>query len=394
MPLTNLQIQSTKPAAKPQKLFDEKGLYLLIQPSGGKWWRFKYRFNGKERLLALGTYPEISLATARELRDEARAQVAREVDPSELKKTRKAARVQAAQNTFAAVAAEWITKQASTWSQGHTARVQKSLENDIFPTIGKKPISEIKAGDILAAVRQIESRGAVETAHRALSNCGQIMRFAIQTGRAESDPSVNLRGALPPAKTKHLAAITKPENVAKLLAKIHGYQGTYIVRSALQFAPLVFVRPGELRTAKWHDIDFVSAEWRFRVTKTNTDHIVPLSRQALAVLTDLQKYTSGSEYVFPSARSFRKPMSENAILAALRSLDIPKEEMSGHGFRAMARTILEEVLGFRAEVIEQQLAHAVRDPLGRAYNRTTHLPERARMMQNWADYLDNLKKNK
>lgn len=388
MPLTNLQIQGAKPADKPQKLFDEKGLYLLVQPNGGKWWRFKYRFGGKERLLALGTYPEISLAVARELRDEARAQVAREVDPSELKKARKSARVQAAQNTFAAVATEWIAKQSSKWSPGHTTRVQKSLENDIFPTLGKKPVSEIKAGEILAAIRKIEHRGAIETAHRALSNCAQIMRFAVQTGRAESDPSANLKGALPPVKTKHLAAVTEPHKVGPLLRKLKGYAGTATVRAALQLAPLVFVRPGELRTARWEDVDLDSQEWRFKVTKTDTDHIVPLASQAVDILKELHALNGQSKFVFPGARTIRKPMSENAILAALRSLDVPKDEMSGHGFRAMARTILEEVLDYRPEIIELQLAHAVRDPLGRAYNRTKHLSARKEMMQAWADWLD------
>jgi integrase len=388
MPLTNLQIQSARPSDKPRKLFDGNGLFLLIQPSASKWWRFKYRFNGKEKLLAIGTFPEISLAAARELRDEARAQVARGVDPCELRKIKKNAKAQAAQNTFASVADEWLAKKSSTWSQGHCARVRKSLENNVYPPLGRRPISEIRALDVLAAIRKIESRGAVETAHRVLSNCGQIMRFAVQTGRAQSDPCINLKGALAPVKTKHLSAVTDPSKVGPLLKKLAGYQGTATVRAALKLAPLVFVRPGELRAARWADIDFATQEWRFRVTKTNTDLIVPLSTQAVDILEELKALNGESKFVFPGARTIHKPMSENAVLAALRALDIAKDEMSGHGFRAMARTILEEVLGYRPEVLELQLAHAVKDPMGRAYNRTTHLPERKKMMQQWANWLE------
>jgi integrase len=388
MPLTNLQIQAARPSNKPWKLFDQKGLYLLIQPSGGKWWRFKYRFNGREKLLALGTYPEIGLATARELRDEARSLVARDTDPSAVRRALKTSRAEVAKNTFISVATEWIAKKSSTWSSGHTSRVRKSLESDIYPLVGSRSISELKAGDFLHAVRRIEDRGAVETAHRALSNCSQIMRFAVQTQRAEFDPCLNLRGALPPVKVKHLSAVTDPSMVGPLLQKLGSYQGTATVRAALKLAPLVFVRPGELRSAKWENMDLENCEWRFRVSKTNTDHIVPLSRQAGEILRDLKAFNGQSIFVFPGARTVKKPMSENALLAALRNLDIPKEEMSGHGFRAMARTILEEVLGYRPEVIELQLAHAVRDPLGRAYNRTTHLPARHEMMQAWADWLD------
>jgi integrase len=388
MALTNTQIQKARPESKPRKLFDEKGLFLLIHPKGGKWWRFKYRFDGKERLLALGTHPEISLALARELRDEARSLVARSVDPSELKRTRKAARLEATGNSFAAIASEWLAKKSSVWSPGHSIRVQRSLENDIYPALGQRPISELKASDFLPTIRKIERRGAIETAHRALSNCSQIMRFAVQTGRADSDPCINLKGALQPVKTKHLAAITEPSKVGPLLKKLNSYKGTFGVCCALKLSPLVFVRPGELRSAKWRDINLDEAEWRYRVGKTDSDHIVPLSRQAVAILRDLYALTHQSVFVFPNARSIQKCMSENAVLAALRALDIPAEEMCGHGFRAMARTILEETLGYRPDIVEMQLAHAVRDPLGRAYNRTTHLQTRKEMMQAWADWLE------
>lgn len=388
MPLTNLAIQAAKADDRPIKLFDGRGLFLLVTPNGSKGWRFKYRFHSKEKLISLGTYPEISLAEARDRLEECRRQVARGVDPSEFRKLHRSRNLEQAANSFEAVALEWQAKKASSWSAGHKSRLESRLKNDVLPLIGSQPVTDITARQVLQVIRKIEERGAVESAHRALSNCSQIMRYAVQTGRAERDPCVDLRGALPPVKTRHLAAIVKPQEIGALLLKLYGYRGSHVVRCALRIAPLVFVRPGELRQAKWADIDFESAEWRFLVTKTSTEHIVPLARQAVEILRDLQKFSSKSEFVFPGARSITKPMSENAVLAALRALDIPKEEMSGHGFRAMARTILEEELGFRPELIEHQLAHSVRDPLGRAYNRTTHLAERKRMMQEWADWLD------
>ena len=249
----------------------------------------------------------------------------------------------------------------------------------------------INAPKLLAVIRRIENCGALETAHRTLSNCGQIFRYAIATGRAQRHPSADLRGALPPVKEKHFAAITEPKQVAQLLHSIDEYIGTLIVHCALRLAPLVFVRPGELRSAEWANIDLEKSEWRYTVTKTNTEHIVPLSRQAISILTELQSLTGQGRFAFPSARSNTRPMSDNAILAAMRRLGIDKDEMTGHGFRAMARTVLVEVLGVRPDFIEHQLAHAVRDPNGRAYNRTAHLPERRKMMQQWADYLDDLK---
>lgn len=242
-------------------------------------------------------------------------------------------------------------------------------------------------------IRRIEQRGALETAHRALGNCGQVFRYAVATGRAERDPTGDLKGALPPVKGTHFAAVTDSKKVGEVLQAIDAYEGTLIVRCALRLAPLVFVRPGELRHAEWADIDLDAAEWPYTVSKTNTQHIVPLSRQAVEILQELNPLTGQGQYVFPSARNPKgdRPMSDNAILAAMRRMGISKEEMSGHGFRAMARTILDEVLGFRPDFIEHQLAHAVRDPNGRAYNRTAHLPERRKMMQAWADYLDKLK---
>jgi len=408
MPLTDSAIRNAKPGVipaspkdkegkparktdKPYRLFDEKGLYLEVHPAGGKWWRFKYRFGGKEKRLSLGVYPETSLADARTKRDEARAQVAEGIDPGVNRKAVKAARADRAANSFEVVAREWFEKQSAGWVESHGGRILKRLERDIFPWLGGRPIAEMAPPELLAALRRIEERGAIETAHRALANCGQVFRYAIATGRATSDPSRDLRGALASIKGDHFAAITDPKRVPDLLRAIDGYQGTLTVRCALRLAPLVFVRPGELRGAQWADIDLETAEWRFTVSKTKTEHIVPLSRQAVEILKELKPLTGGGRYVFPGARSPKRPMSENAILAALRGAGIPREEMTGHGFRAMARTLLDEALHVPAHLIEHQLAHAVRDPLGRAYNRTAHLPERHAMMQQWADYLDKLK---
>lgn len=391
MPLSDTAIRKTKPSDKPIRLFDEKGLYLEIAPSGGRWWRFKYRFEGKEKRLSLGVYPDISLKLARERRDEARQLVANGIDPSIHRKAEKATRHAIATNSFEAIAREWHTKHATKWAASHGDKIIRRLERDIFPWLGNQAISDIKAPDLLAVVRRIEERGAIETAHRALQNCGQVFRYAVATGRAERDPTGDLRGALAPITPNHFPAITEPQAVGELLRAIDGYQGTPVVSAALKLAPMVFVRPGELRTAKWGDVDLEAAEWSYTTSKTATQHIVPLSRQAVEILKSLQPITGRSDYVFPSARSNDRPMSDNAILAAMRRLGIPKEEMTGHGFRAMARTILDEVLGIAPHIIEHQLAHAVRDPLGRAYNRTSHMPDRKRMMQLWADYLDGLK---
>lgn len=391
MPITDPKIRQAKPGEKSARLYDEKGLYLEVAPSGGKWWRFKYRFGGKEKRLSLGVYPEVTLAQARGKRDEARQLVAEGVDPGVNRKALKAARADRAANSFEVVAREWFEKQSPAWADAHGGRILKRLERDIFPWLGGRPVAEITPPELLATVRRIEERGAIETAHRAIANCGQVFRYAVATGRATSDPSRDLRDALPPIKGEHFAAITDPKRVPDLLRALDGYQGTLTVRCALRLAPLVFVRPGELRNAQWADIDLDAAEWRFTVSKTKTEHIVPLSRQAVAILNELHPLTGTGRYVFPGARSPKRPMSENAILAALRGAGIPREEMTGHGFRAMARTLLDEALHVPAHLIEHQLAHAVRDPLGRAYNRTAHLPERHAMMQQWADYLDKLR---
>ncbi len=319
----------------------------------------------------------------------------REIDPSEHRQALKAARAQQASNSFEGVAREWIAKHTPNWTPSHSSRIISQLVRDVFPWIGGKPVAAVTPSQLLAVARRVEQRGALETAHRVLQNCGQVFRYAVATGCATHDPSVVLRGALPSVKGGHFAALTDPKKVGPLLRVLDGYEGSLIVRCALRLAPLVFVRPGELRRAEWKDIDLEAAEWRFNVTKTATLHLVPLSRQAIEILRELYPPTGHGRFVFPSARTPRgdRPMSDNAVLAALRRLGIGKEEMSGHGFRAMARTILDEVLGFRPDYIEHQLAHVVRDPLGRAYNRAAHLPKRRKIMQVWADYLDELKTN-
>ena len=401
MPLTDTAIRNAKPGitpagketAKPYKLGDAGGLYLEVAPTGGKWWRLKYRHGGKEKRLSLGVYPDVSLKDARQRRDDARKLLANDIDPAENRKAVKASQAERAGNSFEVIAREWYAKQSATWSENHGSRIIQRLERDIFPWIGGRPIAEITAHELLAVLRRIEARGAVETAHRAHQNCGQVIRYAVATGRAARDPSPDLKGALPPVKEKHHAAITDPKKIGALLRAIDDYQGQFVTKCALRIAPLVFVRPGELRKAEWAEFDLDKAEWNIPAErmKMREPHLVPLSAQAVAILLELHPLTGQGKFVFPGARTNGRPMSDNAILAALRRMGFAKDEMSGHGFRAMARTILDEVLGVRPDYIEHQLAHAVRDPNGRAYNRTAHLVERHKMMQQWADYLDKMK---
>lgn len=391
MMLTNIQIQKATPADKPIRLFDGRGLYLEISPTGGKLWRFKYRFDGKEKRLALGKYPEISLADARKRREAARELIAHEIDPGEDRKAKRAERAARLENNFEAVAREWFAKHSPNWAPTHADKIIKRLENDVFPWLGKRPVADITAPELLKVLRRIEERGAVDTAHRAHQNCGQVMRYAVATGRAARDPSGDLRGSLPAPKHTHFAALTEPLQVAGLLRAMDAFEGTFTVQCALRLAPLVFVRPGELRKARWADIDLDKAEWRYVVSKTKTDHLVPLSTQAVAILRDLHAKTGHREHVFPG-RSPRKPMSDMALNAALRRLGYDtKTEITGHGFRAMARTILHQELNFAPELIEHQLAHRVPDSLGAAYNRTKFIEQRRVMMQSWSDYLEKLK---
>ena len=350
MVLTDIAIRNAKPAEKPLRLYDRDGLYLEISPAGGKWWRLKYHFAGKEKRISLGVHPEVDLKKARQRTLEARQLIAERVDPSEHKKAAQRAAKQQDAYRFEAVAREWITRMAPGWAPRHAARVLARFERDVFPWLGPQPIARIGAPDVLSVLRRIETRGAIESAHRALTSCSQVFRYAVAMGRADRDPTRDLRGALPPVKVTHFAAITEPQRVGLLLRALDNYQGTPVVRGALRLAPMVFVRPGELRAAQWGNIDLATEEWRFTVSKTQTEHIVPLARQAVAILRDLQPLTGRSRYVFPSARGHQRPMSDNAILAAMRTLHIGKEDMSGHGFRALARTILDEVLHYRPDL--------------------------------------------
>ncbi|KOB26930.1 tyrosine-type recombinase/integrase [Xanthomonas arboricola] len=393
VPLTDTAIRKAKPAAKVQKLRDGGGLYVLLRPDGAKWWRWDYRrpVTSKRNTLSLGTYPDVSLATARERHAAARKLLAEGIDPGEQRKAEKSATLERSANTFEAIAAEHLSMRANKLSAGSVVRERRLLEKDLGPYIGSRPVDAIPARDLLQALRKIEARGAVETAHRARMLAAQVFRYAIATGRAERNPASDLKGALTPPEGRHFASVTEPALVGELLRAIHGYRGSPVVMGALQLAPLVFVRPGELRRARWENIDLDSSEWRFIATKTAQSHVVPLSSQAVAILRDLHPLTGRGEFVFPSVRGRWRPMSENTINAALRRLGYDSDTMTGHGFRAMARTVLDEVLGFRPDYIEHQLAHAVRDPNGRAYNRTAHLVERRKMMQAWADYLDSLR---
>ena len=355
-------------------------------------WRLKYRMNGKEKRLAFGAYPEIGLADARQQRALARKRIASGIDPATIRKAQKEADTEESE-TFEVIAREWHTKFSPTWAVSHAETTLRRMERDLFPWIGKHPISKIKPSEVLGALRRVESRGALESARRLKIIAGQVFRYAVATGRAERDPAADLKGALPQPIERHHAAITDPKEVGPLLRAIDGYQGHFVVKCALRLAPLLFVRPGELRHAEWSEIDLDEAAWNIPgpKMKTREPHLVPLAEQAVEILRELHPLTGASRFVFPSARSSARPMSDNAVNAALRRMGYDKETMTGHGFRAMARTILDEVLQVRPDYIEHQLAHAVRDPNGRAYNRTAHLEARRKMMRRWADYLDGLR---
>lgn len=392
MPLTDTAIRTAKSSEKPYKLADEKGLFLLVNPNGSKWWRLKFRVDGKEKLLSLGTYPDVGLKDARAKRDEARKMLADGVDPGENRKAQKASKSERAANSFEVICREWLEQRKDTVEPAQTAKTLSRMENDVFPWIGGKAITDLTAPDVLSVMRRMDERGARYTAHWVRSEISRAFRYAIATGRAERDPCPDLRGAIPPAKETHFAAITDPKEVGGLLRAIDGFRGTFVVKSALLLAPLLFVRPGELRQAEWASFDLDKSAWRYFINKTKTEHLVPLSSQAVAVLKELHTLTGHGRFVFPGARGNARPMSEAAVNAALRRMGFDtKTEISGHGFRAMARTILHEELHVKPEVIEHQLAHSVPDALGTAYNRTKFLKERKAMMQLWADYLDKLK---
>jgi integrase len=368
-------------------------MYLEIAPSGGRWWRWKYRYAGKEKRISLGTFPDVSLALARDRRDEARKLLDNGIDPSQQRKAEKAALLKQCEYTFQSIAEQWHEQRVPVLSAVHAEDIEQLLERDVYPHIGERPIAQIEAPELLALLRRIEARKVGVTTHRALSYIRMVFAYAIACGRCHRNPASDLRGALAPTKEKHLPAITTPAEFGNLLRALDSYRGTFVVECALKLAPLVAVRPGELRKAKWADINLESATWSFVASKTQTSHIVPLATQAVEILRELHKLTGNSVggYVFPSARSARRPMSDNAVLVALRTLGFAKDVMTGHGFRTAFRTIGAEALRLKPELLEMQLAHTVTNPLGRAYDRTEFLTERTRMMQKWANYLDALR---
>ena len=392
MPLTEIQIKNAKPQEKPYKLTDGNGLYLLINPKG-KYWRYDYRIYGKRKTLAIGIYPVTTLANAREKHLAARRLLAQEppIDPSEFKKQQRTEQKKVVENAFENIAREWLVHYRPSVNSTHHERTMRRLEVYLFPWIGKEEISTLTPPDILKPIKLIQEQNKLETAHRVLQVTSQIFRYAVRTGRADRDITADLRGAIPSGRTRHMASMTEPEDVAQLMKAIQGFKGSLTVQIALKLAPLVFVRPGELRRARWADIDLDAKEWRYMVTKTKTEHLVPLSTQAVELLKTIHPISGHGEWVFRGGHDPRKPMSEAAINAALKRMGYDtQKDITGHGFRAMARTILHERLNFDPYVIEHQLAHKVPDALGAAYNRTKFIEQRKKMMQKWADYLSNL----
>jgi len=390
--LTATAVKRAKPNAKPYSLVDGGGLYLLVKPNGSKCWRYNYRFLGKQKTLAIGVYPDISLAEARKHHDLARNKLADGIDPNAYKKAHKAALRSALTNSFEVIALEWLVKRGPK-SEGGDKRLNRLLKKDLFPYIGNQPVSTITAPELLKALRRIENRGAINTAHRAKQIASMVFRYAVATGRAERDPSTDLKGALAQPQKTHFKAITEPSEVALLMRAIDSYQGTPTVVAALKLTPLLFCRPGELRNLEWVDVKLKRSciELPKEKMKMGKAHIIPLCTQAVDILEDLHLITGREKYVFPSARGASRPLSENGVRTALRTMGFTNEQICPHGFRALARTLLDEVLHFPTDWIEHQLAHAVNDPTGGAYNRTKHLPLRYKMMQTWADYLDSLK---
>ena len=388
MPLTNLKVDKAKPKEKQYKLADERGMYLLIHPKGGKWWRLDYRFQGKRKTLSLGTVPDVSLKEARKKRDEARSILDDGADPSYYRASAKAF----GEDSFEAVAREWFEKFRGQWAQSHAVKILGRLEKDLLPWVGSRPIDAIEPPELLRAFRRVENRGALETAHRIQQIASRVFRYGVATGRCSRDPTADLKGALPPNRSNHFATITDPKEIGGLLRAIDGYQGSPITRSALTLAPLVFVRPGELRHAEWMEIHPDRAEWRIPAAKMKMkrDHIVPLSDQAIQILEEIKPLTGNGRYVFPSVLTTGRPMSDNTINSALRRLGYSKDEMTGHGFRSMASTVLNEN-SWTPDAIERQLAHVEGNSIRAAYNYAEHLEERRRMMQWWADYLDGLR---
>ena len=389
--LTASAVKQSKCSGRAYKMADGGGLYLHVK-SSGKYWRYKYRVEGTEKLLALGVFPDISLAEARKRHQTAREELTNGIDPSEVRKVQKITKSLTNKDGFEAVAREWFNQRLLDKSASHKVRTMRILEKDLFPSIGNRPISKITAPELLAVLRKIEER-TIDIAHRAKQVASAVFRYAVATGRAKDDPSRDLTGALKTRTKAHHAAITDPEELGRLLVAMDGYEGSLVVTTALQLSALLFQRPGEIRHMEWLEINWEKNLWEIPASKMkmNLDHLVPLCRQARELLTQIHKLTGRAKYVFPSARGASRPLSENGVRTALRSLEFDNNTMTPHGFRATARTILDEELECRVDFIEHQLAHAVRDANGRAYNRTTHLEGRTKMMQQWADYLDDLR---
>src|SRR5450755_46658 len=391
--LTRLQIEAIRSPPKTLRLYDGRGLYIEFSPSGGRWWRLKYRFKGKEKRISLGVYPDTGIKEARDKREAARQQIAAGMDPGQQRKAERQTLTEQTQNTFEAIVREWFAMVSPTWVKSHSGKIIRRLEREVFPWLGSKPIKEVTAPELLAVLRRIEARGFNETAHRTMQHCGCAFRYAIATGRAERDPTRDLAGALAPTVTKHFASLSDPAAVGQLLRAIDEYAGEFTTACALRLAPLLFVRPGELRKAEWKEIDMAKAEWRIPAArmKMRSAHIVPLSRQAIAILEELNPVTGKRLLVFPGAANHTRPMSENTINLALRRLGYSNKEMTAHGFRGMASTLLNEH-GWNPDAIERQLAHVERNAVRAAYNHAQFLPERRKMMQAWADYMDSLKR--
>jgi integrase len=391
--LTDTQVRNAKPKDKPYKIADEKGLYLQISAAGSKLWRFKFRVDGKEKVLAFGQYPDVTLGEARDRRDAARKQLEAGLDPAVQKKAAKRAKTASGAVTFEGVAKDWFKKFSALWAPAHASRVWRRIERDLLPWLGKTPIADLSAPDVLETIRRVEARGAAETAHRARSDVSTIMRYAISCGLASRDPAADTKGSLAPVKKQHFAATTDPKALGKLLVLLDEYQGSHVVRTALKLQPILFCRPGELRQMRWEHLDLKKALWSLpaEAMKMRQDHIVPLSTQAVALIKDMPKI-DGNPFVFPSQRGQGRPMSDMSTSAALKSLGIDAQKVQTmHGFRASARTILHEVLGYAPEIIEVQLAHQPAGPLKGAYARMKFIEQRKAMMQRWADYLDELK---
>jgi integrase len=391
MPLTDVKIRNAEVKDSPYRMGDEKGLYVLVKQAG-KYFRLDYRFAGNRLTLALGVYPETSLKEARDKRDEARKLISNGLDPVQVKKAKKLELVAEGNNTFKAVAVEWHEKLKTKWSASHADRKWHYLDKDVFPTFGNTPIKNISAREVLTLLEKIQARGAIDVGHRVKGLCGEVFRYGIHTDRCDRDPTQDLKGVLVPKKNKHMATITAPEKVGELLRAIDGYQGDFTTQCALSLAPYVMLRPGEIRHAEWAEVSFDKKQWKIPADKMKMSrpHIIPLSNQVIAILKTIEPVTGQGKYIFPSLRSTNRPMSENTLNAALRRLGFTKEEMTSHGFRSMASTLLHEN-GFKSDVIEIQLAHAERNKIKAAYNHAEYLAERTGMMQWWADYLNGLR---